>query len=60
MGQCLKICEDFCQKMAESTAISGQTISILMLDEFSRRGKMHLEQRAKPSELFLEDIVVSR
>ena len=45
MGQCLKICEGtFCQKMAESTAISGQIFLILMLDRFSQRRKMRLEQ----------------
>ena len=33
----------FCSKMVHSTAISGQTFLILMLDEFSQRRKMHLE-----------------
>ena len=33
----------FCLKMVHSTAISGQTFLILMLDEFSQRRKMHLQ-----------------
>ena len=56
MGQCLKICKGTsCLKMVDSTAISGRIISILMLDQFSQRRKMRLEQanrmqpRAKPS-----------
>ena len=53
----------FCRKMADSNAISGKNLSILMLDQFSRRRKMRLEQAhlmdlAKPSELFLEITVV--
>ena len=45
MGQCLKICEGtYCLKMVDSTAISGQNFLILMLDQFSQRRKMHLEQ----------------
>ena len=45
MGQCLKIREGtFCQKMAESNATFCSTLSILMLDQFSRRRKMRLEQ----------------
>ena len=45
MGQCLKISEGtFCQKMDDSNTIIGLTISILMLDQFSRRRKMRLEQ----------------
>ena len=43
MGQCLKICEEtFCLKMVD--AISGQIFLILMLDQFSQRRKMRLEQ----------------
>ena len=43
MGQCLKVCEGiFCLKMVYSTAISGQIILILMLDQFSQRRKMRL------------------
>ena len=39
-----KICEGtFCPKLADSTAISGQIILILMLDQFSQRRKMRLE-----------------
>ena len=60
MGQCLKICEGtFCLKMVDSTAISGQIILILMLDQFSQRKEMRLalahpiQSRAKLSELFL-------
>ena len=59
MGQCLKICEGtFCLNMVDSTAISGQIILTLMLDQFSQLRKMRLElahlmqPRAKPSELF--------
>ena len=59
MGQCLKVCEGTsCMKMVYSIAISGQIILILMLDRFSQRRKMRLEQaypmqpRAKPCELF--------
>ena len=45
MGQCLKICEGtFCLKMVDSNAISGQIFLILMLDRFSQRRKMRLEQ----------------
>ena len=45
MGQCLKICEGtFCLKMVDSTAISSQIFLILMLDLFSKRRKMRLEQ----------------
>ena len=44
MGQCMKICEGtFCLKMVDSTAISGQIILILMLDQLSQRRKMRLE-----------------
>ena len=44
MGQCLKICEGtFCLKMVYFTAISGQIILILMLNQFSQRRKMRLE-----------------
>ena len=44
MGQCLKICEGtFSLKMDDSTAISGQIISISMLDQFSQNRKMRLE-----------------
>ena len=56
----------FCLKMVHSTAISGQIFLILMLDQFSQRRKMRLEQanlmlsRAKPSELFLEVTAVLR
>ena len=67
MGQCLKICEGtFCLKMVDSTTISSQFFLILMLDQFSQRKKMRLEQahpmqpRAKPSELFLEVTAVLR
>ena len=67
MGQCLKICEGtLCLKMVDSTAISGQIILILMLDQFSQRRKMRLKQayliklRAKPSELVLEVTAVLR
>ena len=67
MGQCLKFCEGtFCLKMVDSIAISGRIISILMLDQFSQRRKMQLEQahqmqpRAKPSKLFLEVTAVLR
>ena len=35
---------DFCLKMFDSTAISGQIFLILMLDQFSQRRKMRLEQ----------------
>ena len=63
MGQCLKICEGtFCLKMVDYTAISGRIISILMLDIFSQRRKMRLEQahpmqpRTKLSELFLKKL----
>ena len=60
MGQCLKICEGtFCLKMVDYIAISGWIISILMLDQFSQRRKMH-QPRAKPSELFLEVTAVLR
>ena len=62
---CLKFSEgSFCQKMADSIAIFGSTLPILMLDQFSPRKKMHLEQLhrmwsgAKPSERFLETTVV--
>ena len=45
MVQCLDICEGtFCLKMVDSTAISGRISSILMLDQFSQRRKMRLEQ----------------
>ena len=45
MGQCLKICGGtFCLKMVDSTTISGQIFLILMLDRFSQRRKMRLEQ----------------
>ena len=45
MGQCLKICEGtFCLKIVYCTAISGQIILILRLDQFSQRRKMRLEQ----------------
>ena len=46
--------------MSDYTAISGQTISLLMLDQFSQRNKMRLEQAHpmklgdKPCEFFLE------
>ena len=46
--------------MSDSTAISRQTISLLMLDQFSQRSKMRLEQAHliklgdKPCESFLE------
>ena len=55
MGQYLKVCEGtFCLKMVDSTAISGQIFLILMLDRFSQRRKMRLEQAnlAKLYELF--------
>ena len=61
MGQCLKICEGtFCLKMVDSTPISGKIFLILMLDQFSQRRKIRLEQTnlikiiAKLFELFLE------
>ena len=67
MGQCLIICEGtLCLKMVDSTAISGQIFLILLLDRFSQRRKMRLEQahpmqpRAKPSELVLEVTAVLR
>ena len=45
MGQCLKIYEGtFWLKIADSIAILVQIFSILMLDQFSRRRKMRLEQ----------------
>ena len=45
MGEYMKICEGtFCMKMVHSTAISGQIFLILMLDQFSQRRKMRLEQ----------------
>ena len=44
MGQCQKICEGTLVKMVDSNAISGQTFLILMLDRFSQRRKMRLEQ----------------
>ena len=41
----LKICEGtFRLKMVDSTAISGQIFLLLMLDRFSQRRKMRLEQ----------------
>ena len=46
--------------MADTNTISGTTPSILMLDQFSRRKKMRLEQAhpmdlsAKPYQLFLK------
>ena len=43
-GQRPKICEGFCQTMADSNTISGSTLSILMLDQFSRHRKVHPEQ----------------
>ena len=44
MGQYMKISEGtFCLKMTDSNAIFGSTLSILMLDQFSRRKKMGLE-----------------
>ena len=52
--------------MVDSTAISGHIIVILMLERFSQRGKMRLEQaysiqpRAKPSEPFLELTTLGR
>ena len=57
---------DFCLKMVESTAISGQIFLILMLDRSSQRRKMHLMQAnpmqsiAKPSKLFLQVTAVLR
>ena len=45
MGQCLKISEGtFCLKMADSNAIFGSTLSILMLEQFFQRKKMRLER----------------
>ena len=35
---------DFCLKMVDSNAISGHIFLILMLDRFSQRRKMRLEQ----------------
>ena len=59
MGQCQKIREGtFYLKTVDSTAISGQIFLILILDLFSQRRKMRLEQanqmliRAKPSNFF--------
>ena len=48
-------------KMVDSNAISGQIFLILMLDRFSQRRKMRLEQ-AHPmlSELFLQVTAVLR
>ena len=44
MGECLKMCEGtFCLKMVDSTAISGQIILILILNQFYQRRKMRLE-----------------
>ena len=44
MGQCLKICEGtFWLKMADYMAILVQFFLILMLDQFSRRGKIRIE-----------------
>ena len=44
MGEYLKIYEGtFWLKMADSFAILVQFISILMLDQFSRRRKMRIE-----------------
>ena len=46
--------------MSDSTAISGETISLLMLDQFSQWSKMRLEQAHpmklgdKPCEFFVE------
>ena len=40
-----EICEGtFCLKMVDSTAISGQIFLILLLDRFSQRRIMRLEQ----------------
>ena len=45
MGECLKICEEnFCLKKVDKTAFSGYIILILMLDQFSQRRKMRIEQ----------------
>ena len=61
MGLCMKNCEGtFCLKMVDPTAIFGQIFFILMLDQYSQRIKMRLEQAnlikiiAKLYELFLE------
>ena len=44
MGQCLKICEGtFCLELVDSTAISGQILLILVLDQFSQHREMRLE-----------------
>ena len=65
MGQCLKISEGtFCLKVTDSNAIFGSTLSILMLDQFSRRRKMRLERAhliqpgTKQFELFFLEITV--
>ena len=48
-------------KMVDSTAISGQILSILMLDQFSQRRKMRLEQaHLMPTRAFLEVTAVLR
>ena len=66
MSQCLKISEGtFCLKMTDSKTTFGTTLSILMLDQFSRRKKMRLEKghlRTKLSftNFFLEITVVQR
>ena len=45
MGHYLKISEGtFYLKMTDSNAIFGSALSILMLDQFSRRRKMRLER----------------
>ena len=44
MAQCLKISEGLLPEMADSNAIFGSTLSILMLDQFSRLRKIRLEQ----------------
>ena len=44
MGHCLKICDGtFWLKMADSIAILVQILSILMLDQISRRRNMRIE-----------------
>ena len=65
MGQCMKISEGtFCLKMTDSNTIFGSTLSILMIDQFSRRRKMRLERAhlmqpaTKRFELFLIEIAV--
>ena len=58
------LCGDFCLKMVDSNAISGQIFLILMLDRFSQCRKMRLERaHPMPPELsapFLEVTAVLR